>query len=65
MCISSTARAALDAGYRVTVVADACGTRDLPGLRDGVVQAKVVHDVALVELSDRFAIIARTAGDVL
>jgi nicotinamidase-related amidase len=65
MCISSTARAALDAGYRVTVVADACGTRDLPGLRDGVVQAKVVHDVALVELSDRFAVIARTASDVL
>ena len=65
MCVSSTARAALDAGYRVTVVADACGTRDLPGLRDGVVQAKLVHDVALVELSDRFAIIARTASDVL
>jgi nicotinamidase-related amidase len=65
MCVSSTARAALDAGYRVTIVADACGTRDLPNLRDGVVQAEVVHEVALVELSDRFAIIARTASDVL
>jgi nicotinamidase-related amidase len=64
MCVSSTARAALDAGYRVTIVADACGTRDLPDLRDGVVHAGVVHDVALVELSDRFAIIARTASEV-
>jgi nicotinamidase-related amidase len=30
MCVSSTARAALDLGYQTTVVADACATRDLP-----------------------------------
>jgi nicotinamidase-related amidase len=29
MCVSTTARAALDNGYAVTVVADACATRDL------------------------------------
>lgn len=58
MCVSSTARAALDLGYRVTIVASACATRDLPGIGGGVVPARTVHEVALAELSDRFAIIA-------
>ena len=59
MCVSSTARAALDLGYRVTIDADACATRDLPDGRGGAVPAATVNDVALVELSDRFAIITR------
>jgi len=57
MCVSSTARAALDLGYRVTIEAGACATRDLPDGKGGVVKAKTIHDVALVELSDRFAVI--------
>jgi nicotinamidase-related amidase len=61
MCVSSTARAALDLGYRVTIDAGACATRDLPDGAGGCVEAGVVHNVALVELSDRFAIIAREA----
>ena len=60
MCVSSTARAAVDLGYRVTIDASACGTRDLPDGRGGVVPAATVHDVALVELSDRFAVVAQT-----
>lgn len=59
MCISSTARAALDLGYRVTVDASSCGTRDLPDGRGGTIPAATVHDVALAELADRFAVIAR------
>ena len=59
MCVSSTARAALDLGFRVTIDADSCGTRDLPDGRGGVIDASTVHNVALVELSDRFAVIAR------
>lgn len=59
MCISSTARAAVDHGYRATVAADACAARDLPDGNGGVVPASTVHHVALVELSDRFAAIAR------
>ena len=35
MCISSTARAGLDLGYRITVDADSCATRDLPDGRGG------------------------------
>ncbi|PLX38783.1 MAG: cysteine hydrolase [Hyphomicrobiales bacterium] len=59
MCVSSTVRAALDEGFRVTVDADGCGSRDLPDGRGGVVVADVVSDVALVELSDRFAVVVR------
>jgi nicotinamidase-related amidase len=61
MCISSTARAGLDLGFRITVDADSCATRDLPDGRGGAVAAATIHEVALVELSDRFAIIARGA----
>lgn len=64
MCVSSTARAALDLGYRVTIEASACGTRDLPDGRGGVVEAGLVHEVALAELADRFAIIARGADEL-
>ncbi len=65
MCVSSTARAALDAGYRVTVVDAACATRPLPDGEGGVVDAETLHSVSLVALSDRFAVIARGADDVL
>ena len=58
MCISSTARAALDLGFRTTVDADSCATRDLPDGHGGVVTARALHDIALTELSDRFAVIA-------
>ena len=62
MCISSTARAGLDLGYRITVDANSCATRDLPDGRGGSIQAATVHEVALAEMSDRFAIIARGDG---
>jgi nicotinamidase-related amidase len=58
MCVSSTARAAADLGYRVTIDASACATRDLPGIGGKVVTAQILHEVALAELADRFAIIA-------
>lgn len=59
MCVSSTARAALDLGFRVTIDAGGCATRALPDGRGGEIPADVVHEVALVELSDRFAVIVR------
>jgi nicotinamidase-related amidase len=64
MCVSSTARAALDLGLRATVAGDCCGTRDLPDGRGGVIAAATLHDVALAELADRFAVIA-TDSDAL
>jgi len=59
MCVSATARAALDLGYRVTIDGMACATRDLPDGCGGRVAAQIIHDVSLVALSDRFAIITR------
>lgn len=59
MCVSATARAALDLKYRTTVVANAAATRDLPDPLGGAIPASVVHRVALTELADRFAIVVK------
>lgn len=61
MCVSSTVRAALDLGYRTTVVANAAATRDLPSPDGGVIDAATLHRASLTELADRFAIIVPTA----
>jgi nicotinamidase-related amidase len=59
MCISATARSALDHGYRTTVVAAACATRDLPNPLGGVTSAETLHTATLAALADRFAIVVR------
>ena len=58
MCVSSTVRAALDLGYRCTVVDAACATRDLPDGAGGTVSADQLHRTELAALADRFATIA-------
>ena len=60
-CVSSTVRAALDLGFRTTVVAGACATRPLPGL-GGAVDAATLHRAELAALADRFAIVAENAA---
>ncbi|MGH6680407.1 MAG: cysteine hydrolase family protein [Bradyrhizobium sp.] len=65
MCVSSTARAGLDLGFRVTIDAESCATRDLPDGRGGMIAAVAVHDVALAELADRFAIIAHEGSALI
>lgn len=62
MCVSTTARAALDLGWRSTVVANATATRDLPDPAGGVVPAEMVKRAALAELADLFAIVVPDAG---
>lgn len=59
MCVSATARAALDHGWRATVVAAACATRPLPDAVGGgtTVDAETLHRVELAALADRFAIV--------
>jgi len=62
-CVSATARAAIDLGYRVTLVAAACATRDLPHADGGgVLAAADLHRAALAALADRVAVVAATAG---
>ncbi|MFC0283127.1 cysteine hydrolase family protein [Camelimonas abortus] len=57
MCVSATARSALDHGLTASfVVADATATRALPDPGEsGVVPAADVQRVALAEIADRFA----------
>jgi nicotinamidase-related amidase len=61
MCVSSTVRAALDLGYRTTVVANATATRDLPGPAGEVVAAAALQTASLAALGDRFAVVASGA----
>jgi nicotinamidase-related amidase len=62
MCVSSTARAALDLRYQTTVVGDACATRDLPRPGGGTIAAADLHAAELAALADRFAIVCDAAA---
>lgn len=63
-CVSSTVRAALDLGYRTTVVAAATATRDLPDGHGGTLSATTVQSASLAALSDRIAKIVQNAEDI-
>ncbi len=58
MCVDSTARAAVDLGYGVTIVENATATRPLPGVLGRPARsAQEVHDGALAGLADLFAVV--------
>lgn len=63
-CVSSTARAARDLGYGVTVVAGATATRDLPDGKGGIVPASVLQAASLAALADRIAVVVAAAGEI-
>lgn len=60
-CVSSTARSAVDHGWRVTVVASATATRDLPDGKGGVVPAADIQRGVLTGLSDSLATVVEDA----
>ncbi|GAB7547279.1 cysteine hydrolase family protein [Cupriavidus sp. 8B] len=63
MCVSATVRSALDHGYRSTVVASACATRDLPDPLGGApLSAAEIHRNSLAALHDRFATVVASAA---
>ncbi|MFD1702156.1 cysteine hydrolase family protein [Methylopila henanensis] len=63
MCVDSTARAAVDLGYGVTIVENATATRALPGaVGKPARSAQEVHDGALAGLADLFAVVAPNAA---
>lgn len=63
MCVSSTARAALDLGFQTVVVGDASATRDLPDTAGGgVIAAADLHRAELSALADRFSIVCPAAA---
>jgi len=58
MCVSATARSALDHGFRNTVVAAATATRDLPDISGaGVTPAEWLQQATLAALADRFSVV--------
>jgi nicotinamidase-related amidase len=64
MCVSTTVRAALERGYRTTVVAKATATRDLPATDGGTIDAKTVQSASLAALADLFATVVQGAQDI-
>jgi len=57
LCVSTTVRAALDLGYRTTLVAAGTATRALPDPLGGVQPAAAVQRATLAALADRFAVV--------
>lgn len=65
MCISATARSALDHGYRAAVVGSACADRDLPDpASNGTILAADLHRITMAALNDRFATVLKDAGAI-
>jgi nicotinamidase-related amidase len=66
MCVSATARSALDHGFRTTVVAAATATRDLPhAYGAGVTPAAVIQEGTLAALADRFSVVVQDTAELL
>jgi len=62
MCVSATARSGLDLGFKNAIVADACGTRDLPDPTGGpAIEAGTLQRAELAALADRFAVVTALA----
>jgi len=65
MCVEATARSAVDHGLKVTVVASATATRDLPDPTGGQsIAASEVQRNALAAMADRFATIATSVDAI-
>lgn len=64
VCVSATARAALDLGYSSTIVADATTSRDLNDGFGNIIPSTLVKQVALAELRDAFSVVVKTADDL-
>lgn len=61
MCINSTARGAFNLGFKPTIVASACATRNLTASNGKIIDAQTMHDSALAAVRDMFAVVV---GDI-
>jgi nicotinamidase-related amidase len=64
MCVSSTARTALNLGIPITLVTAATATRDLPDGAGGVIPAADLQRAELAALADRFVVLVPRAADL-
>lgn len=60
MCIDTTVRAAVDYGYPVELIEDACATRDLLW-RENVISADQIHNTYMASLNGIFAKVINVA----
>ncbi len=63
-CISTTVRAAAEMGYKNTLVASACATRDLVAADGSTIEAKQVHQATIAALKDLFATVIDDADKI-
>lgn len=61
MCVDTTVRAAKDLDYQITVISDACTTKDLCW-EEQVIPAEVVHGTMMAALSGTFATMITASG---
>ncbi len=61
MCIDTTTRACKDFGIKVTLIDDACATKDL-SWAGRTIPAETVHQVFMAALSGMFATVVKTSG---
>jgi nicotinamidase-related amidase len=54
MCVEATTRAAFDYGFKITVIEDACATRDLM-FKGKTIPAEMVHTSFLAALNNTYA----------
>ncbi len=59
MCIDTTTRACMDYGIKVTLLEDACATKNL-AFNGKTIPAQTVHDVFMASLNGMFANVIRT-----
>lgn len=60
MCIDTTTRAACDLGYPVTLIHDACATRDLT-FNGQIIEAQKVQTAYMAAINGSFAIVITTS----
>lgn len=64
MCVNATTRSAVDFGYKPTVIAAACATRDLPGPDGVTLSADTVHKSNLAALADLLACVCKSTEEL-
>lgn len=64
MAVDATVRAALERGFKTTVIGDACATRDLADGYGNIIPAAQIHAATLAALRDRFAAVVKSGDEV-
>ncbi|ORX59984.1 Isochorismatase hydrolase [Piromyces finnis] len=64
LSVDATTRAAYELGYKVTIVGNACGDRDIPDGMNNMVLGKNLHRATLATLNDQYANVVGEMYDI-